>query len=86
MKLNEEDLRTLTEYEDLESKVKSAALQKVDQEIQRISSELKSLAQEKVTDATSKQKAALQKNIINCLSKKKIRSIEKSIYSVKKYL
>ncbi|MBK8735353.1 MAG: hypothetical protein IPL98_05415 [Saprospiraceae bacterium] len=47
MKLNEEDLRTLTEYEDLESKVKSAALQKVDQEIQRISSELKSLAQEK---------------------------------------
>ena len=71
VKLNEEDLRTLTEYEDLESKVKSAALQKVDQEIQRISSELKSLAQEKVTDATSKQKAALQKKYNQLLEQKR---------------
>ena len=71
VKLNEEDLRTLTEYEDLESKVKSVALQKVDQEIQRISSELKSLAQEKVTDATSKQKAALQKKYNQLLEQKR---------------
>lgn len=64
-------MRTLTEYEDLESKVKSVALQKVDQEIQRISSELKSLAQEKVTDATSKQKAALQKKYNQLLEQKR---------------
>lgn len=71
VKLNEDDLRTLTEYEDLESKIKSVALQKVDQEIQKISSELKSLAQEKVTDATSKQKAALQKKYNQLLEQKR---------------
>jgi hypothetical protein len=86
VKLNETDLKSLTEFEELEKKYTSEAYLRLNEEIAKIGRELQTMGKETAMSATSQYRTELKRKYESLLEQKKKFDILKSRYDQLKKL